>query len=181
MRLQNSHIELRIMEKPRPISSDEAMRWNEDVERRRKEYHEQRCAENALYRRAYERLQEQRRLLQEQMGKSMVQLANAINSDCQQRVNSVMDNVDQQPIKTHEEVMRDCALMDSICKYPAEVMAHFTGFGLGSAVATMMLVDGKRMNQRIMELAEELPYLEEIHKANEKFARELICMNGFEW
>jgi hypothetical protein len=164
MRLQNSHIELRIMEKPRSISSGDAMRWNEDVERRRKEYHEQRCAENALYRRAYERLQEQRRMLQEQIGKSMVQIADAINSDCQQRVNSVMDNVEQQPIKTHEEVM-----------------AHFTGFGLGFAVAAMMLVDGKRMNQRIMELAEERPYLEEIHKANAEFDRELIRMNGFEW
>lgn len=180
MRLQNSLIELRIMEKPRPISSGEAMRWNEDVERR-KEYHEQRCAENALYRRAYERLQEQSKLLQEQMGKSMVQLANAINSDCQQCVNSVMDNVDQQPIKPHEEVMRDCALMDSICKYPAEVMAHFTGFGLGFAVAAMMLVDGKRMNQRIMELAEERPYLDEILRADEGFDKEIIRLNGFEW
>lgn len=164
MRLQNSHIELRIMEKPRYISSGEAMRWNEDVERRRKEYHEQRSAENALYRRAYERLQEQRRLLQEQMGKSMVQLANTINSDCQQRVNSVMDNVDQQPIKTHEEVK-----------------AHFTGFGLGFAVAAMMLVDGKRMNQRIKEMAEERPYLEEIRRINEEFDKEIIRMSGFEW
>lgn len=152
------------MEKPRPISSGEAMRRNEDVERRRKEYHEQRCAENALYRRAYERMQEQRRLLQEQMGKSMVQLANAINSDCQQRVNSVMDNVEQQTIKTHEEVM-----------------AHFTGFGLGFAVAAMMLVDGKRMNQHIMELAEERPYLEEIRRINEEFDKEIIRMSGFEW
>lgn len=140
------------------------MRWNEDVERRRKEYHEQRSAENALYRRAYERLQEQRRLLQEQMGKSMVQLANTINSDCQQRVNSVMDNVDQQPIKTHEEVK-----------------AHFTGFGLGFAVAAMMLVDGKRMNQRIKEMAEERPYLEEIRRINEEFDKEIIRMSGFEW
>ena len=169
------------MEKPRPINSGEAMRWNEDVEHHRKEYHEQRCAENALYRRAYERLQEQRRLLQEQMGKSMVQLANAINSDSQQRVNSVMDNVEQQPIKTHEQVMRDCALMDSICKYPAEVMAHFTGFGFGFAVAAMMLVDGKRMNQLIMELAEERPYLEEIRRIDEKFDKEIIRLSGFEW
>lgn len=181
MRLQNSHIELRIMEKPRPINSGEAMRWNEDVECRRKEYHEQRCAENALYRRAYERLQEQRRLLQEQIGKSMVQIADAINSDRQQRVNSVMDNVEQQPIKTHEEVMRDCALMDSICKYPTEAMVHFTGFGLGFAVAAMMFVDGKSMNQRIMELAEERPYLEEIRRINEEFDKEIIRMSGFEW
>ena len=152
------------MEKPRPINSGEAMRWNEDVEHHRKEYHEQRCAENALYRRAYERLQEQRRLLQEQMGKSMVQLANAINSDSQQRVNSVMDNVEQQTIKTHEEVM-----------------VNFTGFRLGFAVAAMMLVDGKRMNQHIMELAEERPYLEEIRRINEEFDKEIIRMSGFEW
>jgi hypothetical protein len=29
------------MDKPRGIGSGEAMRWNEDVERRRREYHEQ--------------------------------------------------------------------------------------------------------------------------------------------
>jgi hypothetical protein len=181
MRLQNSHIELSIMEKPRSISSGEAMRWNEDVERRRKEYHEQRCAENALYRRAYERLQEQRRHLQETISKSMVQLADAMNADCQQRVNSVMDNVEQQPVKTHEEVMRNHALMDSVCKCSSEAMAHFTGFGFGFAVAAMMLVDGKRMNQRIMELAEERPYLEEIRRIDEEFDKEIIRLSGFEW
>ena len=119
--------------------------------------------------------------MQEQMDKSIVQLANAINSDCQQRANSMTENVRQQPVKTREEVMRDHALMDSICKYPAEVMAHFTGFGLGFAVAAMMLVDGKRMNQCIMELAEERPYLEEIRRINEEFDKEIIRMSGFEW
>ena len=169
------------MDRPRIISSGEAMRWNDDVERRRREYHEQRCAEDALYRRAYERLRKQRRRLQVQIGKSMVQLADAMNAECQQRVNSVTENVGQQPIKTHEEVMLDRMMMDSFCKYPAEVMGHVMGSGLGFAVASMMLVDGERMNRRIRELAEERPYLEEIRKADEEFDREIIRLSGFEW
>ena len=32
------------MDKPERFGSGEAMRWNDDVERRRREYHEQRCA-----------------------------------------------------------------------------------------------------------------------------------------
>ena len=59
------------MDRPRDISSGEAMRWNEDVERRRREYHEQRCAENALYRRAYERQQEMRRRIQRQASEAL--------------------------------------------------------------------------------------------------------------
>ena len=33
------------MEKPKITSSADAMRWNADVERRRREHHESRCAE----------------------------------------------------------------------------------------------------------------------------------------
>ena len=38
------------MERPRNISSGEAMSWNEDVERRRREYHAMRCSEDPIYR-----------------------------------------------------------------------------------------------------------------------------------
>ena len=37
------------MERPERMSSGEAMRWNEDVNRRRLEHHERRCAEDAMY------------------------------------------------------------------------------------------------------------------------------------
>lgn len=169
------------MERPRPISSGEAMRWNADVERRRREHHERRCAEDALYRRAYERQQEERRRLRKLIGKSMVQIADAMNAECQQRVNSVTENVEQQPIKTHEEVMNDRMLMDSVIKYSAEWMARSAGLGLGFAVAAMMLADGEKLKKRMKELEEEKPYAEEIRKADEEFDTELICLSGFEW
>ena len=169
------------MDRPKGISSGEAMRWNEDVERRRREYHEQRCAEDALYRRAYERQQEQRRRLQEMIGKSMVQIADAMNADCQQRVNSAMDGAERQTVKTHEEVMRDRALMDSASRNPAEWLAHGAGFGLGFAVTAMMFADGEKMAQRMKELEEERPYAEEIRRADEEFDKEIIRLSGFEW
>lgn len=169
------------MNRPRNISSGEAMRWNEDVERRRMAYHEQRCAEDAMYRRAYERLQEDRRRLNEMIGKSMVQIADAMNADCQQRVNSVTEGVEQQPVRTHEEVIRDRALMDSVSRNPVEWLAHGAGFGLGFAVAAMMFADGEKMQRRMKELEEERPYSEEIRRADEEFDREMICLSGFEW
>lgn len=169
------------MDRPRGIGSGEAMRWNEDVERRRREYHEQRCAENALYRRAYERLQEQRRRLNEMIGKNMVQLADAMNADCQQRVNSIAEDACCQPLKTHEEVMREQALMDSMSKNPTEWFAHSTGFGLGFAVAAMMFADGEKMKRQMQEMEEERPYLEEINRIDAQFDNEIIRMSGFEW
>jgi len=169
------------MDRSRSISSGEARAWNNEVEQRRREYHEQRCADNELYRRAYERLQEERRQMQRQMGKYMVQIADAVNEDCQQRVNSVMENIEQQPVKTHEEVMRDRALMDSVIKNPEEWMAQGVGFGLGFAIAAMMFADSEKMKQRMKELEEERPYLEEIKRADDSFDKELICMSGFEW
>ena len=57
------------MEKPRHISSEEARRWNEDVERRRLAHHERRCAEDAMYRRAYEYQQAEEQRMWSQMHK----------------------------------------------------------------------------------------------------------------
>ena len=168
------------MDRPRDISSGEAMRWNDDVERRRREYHEQRCAENALYRRAYERLQEQRRRLNEMIGKNMVQLADAMHTDCMQRANSITEDACCQPVKTHEEVMREQALMDSMSRNPTEWFAHSTGFGLGFAVAAMMFADGEKMKRRMQEMEEERPYLEEINRIDAQFDNEIIRISGFE-
>ena len=77
------------MERPERFSSGEAMRWNEDVERRRREYHDHRCAEDALYRRAYERQQEEWQRIQRQAGEALTQLDDAMHTDCMQRVNSI--------------------------------------------------------------------------------------------
>lgn len=150
------------MDRPRGISSGEAMRWNEDVERRRKAYHEMRCAEHPIYKRAYERLQEDRRRMQEQIGKSIAQLSDAMNADRQQRMNGTVENTEQ-PVRENKK------------------MPHGIAAGLGIAFAATMLVDSEKIYQRLKELEEERPYLEEIRKADQEFDRELIRMSGFEW
>ena len=151
------------MERPKGISSGEAMRWNDDVERRRKAYHEIRCSENPLDRRAYERLQNDRRRMQEQIGKGMAQIADAMNADRQQRFDGTKENVEQQPARAHKEV------------------SHDIGTALGIAFAATMLADREWMERRLKELEEERPYAEEIRKADQDFDRELIRMSGFEW
>lgn len=169
------------MERPERMSSMEAMRWNDDVERRRMEYHKQRCADDALYRRAYERQQEERRRVQRQVSETLTQLADAMHTECMQRVNSITEDSCCQPLKTHEEVMRERALMDSMSRNPAEWFAHNTGLGLGFAVAAMMFADGEKMQQHMKDLEEERPYLEEINRADAQFDNEIIRMSGFEW
>ena len=169
------------MERSERMSSGEAMRWNEDVERRRMEYHEQRCAEDALYRRGYERQQEEWRRIQRQAGEALTQLADAMHADCMQRVNSITEDARCQPVKTHEEVMREQALMDSMSKNPTEWFAHSTSFGLGFAVAAMMFADGEKMKRQMQEMEEERPYLEEINRIDAQFDNEIIRMSGFEW
>lgn len=169
------------MERPERMSSGEAMRWNEDVERRRRKYHEHRCDEDALYRRAYERQQEMRRRIQRQADEALTQLADAMHTDCMQRANSITEDAFCQPVKTHEEVMRERALMDSISRNPTEWFARSTGFGLGFAVAAMMFADGEKMKRQMHEIEEERPYLEEINRIDAQFDNEIIRMSGFEW
>ena len=161
------------MEKPRPISSGEAMRWNEDVERRRKEYHAQRCAENPIYRRVCERMKAQQ-------AESMQQIADVMNAERRLRVSSVMENAEAQPIKTHEEVLRELAIMECVGN-PKVGMAQGAGFGFGMAFAAMLLADGDALKQRMKEFEEERPYMDEIRRANESFDKELVCLSGFEW
>ena len=169
------------MDKPERFSNGEAMRWNEDVERRRSEYHEQRCAENVLYRSAYERQQEMRRRIQRQACEALTQITDAMHTDCMQRANSITEDGRCQQVKTQEDVMRERALVDSMSRSPTEWFSHSTGFGLGFAVATMMFADHGKMQQRMKEIEEERPYLEEIRKADEEFDREIIHLSGFEW
>lgn len=163
------------------MSSGDAMHWNNDVERRRREYHEHRCADDALYRRAYERQQEMRRRTQRQISEVLTQIADAMHTDCMQRVNSITEDACCQPTKTHEEVMREQELMDSMSRNPTEWFAHGTGFGLGFAVAAMMFADHGKMQLRMKEIEEELPYLEEINRIDAQFDNEIIRMSGFEW
>lgn len=108
-------------------------------------------------------------------------MADAMHADCMQRVNSITENACCQPVKTHEEVMRERAFMDSMSRNPTEWFAHSTGFGLGFAVAAMMFADHGKMQRRMKEMEEERPYLEEINRIDAQFDNEIIRMSGFEW
>lgn len=169
------------MDKPERFGIGEVMHWNNDVERRRREYHEQRCAENALYRRAYERQQEMRRRIQRQASEALTQIADAMHMDCMQRANSIAEDACCQQVKTHEDVMREQALMDSMSSNPTEWFAHNMGFGLGFAVAAMMFADGEKMKCQMQEIEEERPCLEEINRIDAQFDNEIIRMSGFGW
>lgn len=173
------------MDRPPKISSGEAMRWNADVERRRREYHERRCAEDPIYKRAYERQREMILRMQKMQSMSMAQLANAMSDDeitkCQKVLNQ-MDTADQpQRLKTHEEVIRDQAIVDSVIRNPEQFPLNEVGCGLGLAVASTLLADGDSLKQRLKEMQEEIPYADEIRRTDARFDKELIRMSGFEW
>jgi hypothetical protein len=105
------------MERPERMSSGEAMRWNEDVERRRREYHEQRCAEDAMYRKAYEYQQAEERRMWEQMHKPFAEI---LAAEAQQRcvADKTKDNHDvmvpisyaahQMPENVEVQTVNDC-------------------------------------------------------------------------
>ncbi len=168
------------MDRPRSISSGEAMRWNADVERRRREYHERRCAENPIYKRAYERQQEIMRRVQKINSLAMTQLMNAMdteeNTKCQQATDQMAVSEQPQSIKTHEEVMHDRALLLEL----REKCAREEGI-LSAGVWAMIFATDPEAEQRLKEMEEERPYAEEIRKADHEFDSELICLSGFEW
>ena len=45
----------------------------------------------------------------------------------------------------------------------------------------MMFADHGKMQQRMKEMKEERPYLEEINRIDAQFDNEIIRMSGFEW
>ena len=165
------------MDSPQRISSGEAMRWNADVERRRREYHERRCAEDPIYKRAYERQREMIQRMQKMQSMAMAQLQNAMsepeNTKCQQASDQMTVTEEPQKVKTHEEVMRERALLfDQQGKSGASCAL--------SAGMLAMLFD-PNSEQRLKDLEEERPYVEEIRKADAEFDKEMICLSGFEW
>ena len=171
------------MDRPKGIDSGEAMRWNADVERRRREHHERRCAENPIYRRAYERQQEMLQRMQKMQSVAVAQLANAMSEDadlrCQKAHDIMSETISTQRMKTHEEAMRERALMTDVAKYGRE---GIPGGGLAAAfLVGMMFTDSDKLRQRLQELEEEKPYVEEIRRADSEFDKEMIRLSGFEW
>lgn len=198
------------MNKPRSISSGDAMRWNEEVERRRRDHHERRCSEDALYRKAYEYLQAEERWTWENMHKPFAQMMEAeaeqrrvigetkdghrvlVPIGCaahqmpkniaSQPVNDCMKDADKpQRIKTHEEVLREQAAMDAFsCMSDAEKVAD-GGNALAMGLIGMMFAYPEALQQRMKELEELKPYIDEIRETDKRFKNEEIRLSGFEW
>lgn len=184
------------MKKPHNITRGEAMAWNNDVERRRKEYHEQRCAADPIYRRVYMRQREQFRRMCEDNAKLQRKMAEimwaAIPSGCRhtdcQKAARQMENVSSQPVKSiqeedtkqmrcHEEIIRERSLME-IMDGAQDHSTMQMAFALG--VMGMMFRNPEEIKQRLEQAKEEQPYIDEIYKVDKDFDREIIRMSGFE-
>ena len=198
------------MDRPRPIDSGEARQWNEEVNRRRIAHHEQRCAEDPLYRKAYEYLQEQNRRVHEQHIKP---LAEAMAAEAQQRmemaktkdgreiavpiccpthqmpenmksqpVNDCMKDADRpQRIKTHEEVLRERAAMETCQRMSESERIAAGGNALAMGILALMFADPEAMKRRTEEMKAMQPYLDEIHETDKRYRNEEIHLSGFEW
>ena len=198
------------MDRPRPISSGEAMRWNEDVNRRRLEHHERRCAEDAMYHKAYEYQQAEERRMWEQMHKSFAEI---LAAEAQQRcvagktkddhdvmvpiscaahqmpenvevqtVNDCMKDADKpQRIKTHEEVLQERAAMEAYQRMSDAEKVDAGGNALAMGLIGMMFTCPDALQRRMKELEELKPYLDEIRETDKRFRNEEIKLSGFEW
>lgn len=198
------------MNKPRSISSGEAMRWNEDVNRRRLEHHERRCAEDAMYRKAYEYQQAEERRMWEQMHKPFAEI---LAAEAQQRcvagktkddhdvmvpiscaahqmpenvevqtVNDCMKDADKpQRVKSHEEVLRERAAMEAYQRMSDAEKVVTGGNALAMGLIGMMFTCPDALQRRMKELEELKPYLDEIRETDKRFRNEEIKLSGFEW
>lgn len=198
------------MDRPRPISSGEAMRWNEDVNRRRLKHHERRCAEDAMYRKAYEYQQTEERRMWEQMHKPF---ADILAAEAQQRcvtgktkdghdvmvpvscaahqmpdnvehqtVNDCMKDADKpQRIKSHEEVLQERAAMEAYQRMSDAEKVAAGGNSLAMGLIGMMFTCPDALQRRMKELEELKPYFDEIRETDKRFRSEEIKLSGFEW
>ena len=198
------------MDRPRGIGSGEAMRWNEDVNRRRLKHHERRCAEDAMYRKAYEYQQAEERRMWEQMHKP---LADILAAEARQRcvagrtkdghdvmvpvscaahqmpesvehqtVNDCMKDADKpKRIKSHEEVLQERAAMEAYHRMSDAEKVAAGGNALAMGLIGMMFTCPDALQRRMKELEELKPYLDEIRETDKRFRSEEIKLSGFEW
>lgn len=165
--------------------ADRIMRWNADVERRRREHHEKRCAEDPVYKRAYERQLEMMRRIQKMTGVAFAQLQDAMHeaedSKCRQATNQTSVTEAMQKVKSHVEVMQErMALMDRMEQSRTTSSVPVGADMLSAGVLSILFADPEA-SRRLKEWEEEIPYAEEIRKADKEFDSELIRMSGFEW
>ena len=195
------------MDRPERISSGEAMRWNNDVNRRRMAHHERRCTEDPMYRKAYEYLQEQRRRIWEQTQKPLIEAMVAVKEElvsemggktvavpvscpCHQMpksvesqpVNDCMKDSDKpQRIKSHEEVMRERAAMETYQSMSESERIAAGGNALAMGLFAMMMADPVALKRRMDEMNAMQPYLDEIHETDKRYDSEEIKLSCWEW
>ena len=156
------------------------MRWNEDVNRRRLEHHERRCAEDAMYREAYEYRQAEEWRMYELMNNPLAQMLAAAQEP--QTVNDCMKDADKpQRIKTHEEVLQERAAMEAYQRMSDAEKVAAGGNALAMGFIGMMFTCPDALQRRMKELEELKPYLDEIRETDKRFRSEEIKLSGFEW
>lgn len=163
------------MEKPKITSSADAMRWNADVERRRREHHESRCAEDPIYKRAYERQQETVEKMRKMNAVDMLRLRDALDGGDTKLQQKTPEKAPEPPTEDVRAAIRE--LSESL-----GMPAGSDTAGNMLAFAALAMVFGETdMEERLRELEEERPYAEEIRKADEAFDSEIIRLGGFVW
>lgn len=189
------------MNRPHDITSGEAMAWNNDVERRRSDYHERRCAEDPIYRRVYIRQREQFRKICENNAKLQRKMAEIMwaaiplgcHTDCMkaalQKASHQMENVESQPIqsiheedkkqiRSHDEIMLERSLME-IMDGGQDHSTMQMAFAFG--MMGMMFRNPEEIKRRLEQAKEEQPYIDEIYRVDKDFDNKIIRMSGFEW
>lgn len=199
------------MDKPERFGSGEAMRWNEYVERRRLEHHERRCAEDAMYRKAYEYQQAEEQRMYEWIHKPFAE-AMAVEAELRseymktknnkgkafvpvscpyhqmpenvehQTVNDSMKDADKpQRIKSHEEVLQERAAMEAYQRMSDAEKVAAGGNALAMGLIGMMFLCPDALQRRMKEMEELKPYFDEIRETDKRFRNEEIKLSGFEW
>jgi len=82
----------------------------------------------------------------------------------------------QQVIKSHEQAMRERALLLDLHNRDAQ-----GGGVLSAGILTAIGLAESETEQLLKDIEEEIHYAEEIRKADHEFDSELIRMSGFEW
>ena len=86
-----------------------------------------------------------------------------------------------QRIKTHEEVLRERAEMETYQRMSESERIAACGNALAMGILALMFADPEAMKRRTEEMKAMQPYLDEIHETDKRYRNEEIHLSGFEW
>lgn len=160
----------------------DAMSWNADVEQRRREHHERRCAEDPIYKRVYERQQEMMQRVQKMNSVAMAQLAKNMADDGDVKAIPETGRIIV-PEEMQRRVEGTMQAFDLLKKEEARIKAGIARPVIDALPVGMLsvLFGDQEAERRMKEMEKEVPYAEEIRKTDAEFDEELIRMGGFEW